>query len=101
MNYLKPGDPHSFDRISLQEKRDYMKDNYATCPKCLGHGAWNMSASANASKFHCTKCNGYGYVHRAHGACACEMEHLRNVGNCLNEYKCKKCGSVQTWDSGD
>jgi predicted SprT family Zn-dependent metalloprotease len=38
-------------------------------------------------------------------ACTCECDHewgnTRNVGHCLNESTCKKCGTTVTLDSSD
>lgn len=89
------------------------------CPKCKGHGGWNLRINAYplpkdkaniAANRHthvhfrasCAQCNGWGYVEPGLDAtCIHEDGPAVNVGNCLNNYTCTKCGRTHTVDSSD
>jgi len=86
------------------------------CPKCQGHGGWNLAL--NQYRMHnypdtpenrhryahftclCGNCTGWGYVHESQ-TCVHDWEYSRNVGRCLNEYKCIHCGKLNQVDSSD
>lgn len=87
------------------------------CPRCQGHGGWNLKLNAyrlpegaentpfNRNRyvhFHtlCGNCHGYGYVHESQ-TCVHDWEYSRGVGKCLTEYKCVHCGKLQVIDSSD
>lgn len=98
--------------------KHYYKDAHVMCPQCHGYGGLNLKLNSyplpkgmeNTAetrhkythfKGHCSQCNGWGYVDAdsPNAACVHEMGSARNVGNCLNEYTCGKCGYKRTVDS--
>ena len=90
------------------------------CPRCKGHGGWNLKLNSyklregiedtpeNRHKYShfrtsCNNCNGWGYVgaNSRDATCIHKYEWTANVGNCLNNYKCHKCGKEICVDSSD
>jgi DnaJ-class molecular chaperone len=85
------------------------------CPVCAGHGGWNLllnqydlngkeNTPANRHLYshfrsHCMHCNGWGYVRETENCPGHEWKHVRNTGNCLNLYRCEKCGKEWEIDS--
>lgn len=116
--YLEPTDEGAFVDFPLKSKPEYAyQSSYVQCPKCFGHGGWNLTLNAyplrnmadtpenrhNYSHFraHCGQCNGWGWTSPDNAKCLHEMKHHRNTGRCLNEYKCSKCGKIEEIDSSD
>ena len=112
--YLEPGDEGAWEDFpSKPEKPSHMGDAFVECPRCQGHGGWNLSLRAyplhdmadtaeNRHRYshfrsHCGQCHGYGWTDDVE--CIHEMEYSQNVGNCENEYKCKKCDHRVVYDS--
>jgi hypothetical protein len=118
MEYMTRTDPNAF--LDYPPKREKRKGE-VECPKCLGHGGWNLQLNAYALKskhrdhadtpenrhFYshfrasCDQCNGWGCVPEADAKCTHEFDGGRNVGRCLHECTCTKCGKKQTVDSSD
>lgn len=76
----------------------------AICPKCKGHGIWNLILDEYGPGRHfqagCSNCWGWGWVAPGLDAeCLHAYSISRNVGNCLNVWKCAKCGKEQIVDS--
>jgi hypothetical protein len=115
MKYLNPTDDGAFVDFPEPNKKPEWAKNWVKCPLCMGYGGWNLSLNAYSLhgkentpenrhryshfKSHCGQCNGYGWTSVDNAKCIHEMQHYRNVGNCLNEYKCLKCGKTEVWDS--
>jgi hypothetical protein len=123
--YLTPEDPDAFLDM---EKNGLPGLKYADmaaytveCPKCKGHGYWNLRINqyqnAEPSKRHframCTQCNSWGYVKpgldtacihewkEVSGARASELG-VPHYGNCYHVYECSKgCGRTMSHDSSD
>mgnify|MGYP001614272378 CR=1 FL=1 len=90
-----------------------------TCSKCSGRGGWNLRMNAHPYmmrgrtdtpenrhrylhfKASCDNCNGWGTVPAEQGEHVHVWARHRNVGNCLNVYRCNACGAEQTVDSSD
>jgi hypothetical protein len=103
--YLTPESPGAFDDLPILA-RPPMADTTIVCPKCKGHGGWNLRLNTYGPGKHfqasCNQCNGWGYVRPGRDAeCIHEDKHLRNTGNCLNVYGCVKCGREIEIDSSD
>lgn len=78
------------------ELREYT--NQVECPKCHGYGSWHYSKNTQMS---CGMCNGCGWIHedRLPSLCDHAWKFVANIGNCLNQYECTKCGHSSTVDS--
>lgn len=118
MNFLNPTDPDAFlDYPEIANPPSFSKD-WVECPVCHKHGGWNLKVNSrplhkgvedtpeNRHKYahfraYCTQCNGYGWTSASNAKCIHEMGFSRNLGRCYNEYKCTKCGMIQTVDSSD
>lgn len=86
------------------------------CPKCKGHGGWNLRL--NAYRLHdkedtpenrhlyshfrasCGACWGWGYLQKGQ-TCAHEWVEKRSVGRCEHEWECSICGATRIVDSSD
>lgn len=116
--YLEPTDPDAFvDYPKASRSEAEQIGMTVKCPKCKGHGGWNLQLNAyrlhhhpdtpeNRHKFShfragCDQCQGYGYVTPDNADCIHEWVHVRNTGNCLNLYECKNCGKKWEIDSSD
>jgi hypothetical protein len=81
--------------------------NPVECPQCKGHGRCILKRDAYGVgqhfKGHCMNCNGYGFVTDGSDDAKCchEYDTEKNVGNCLHEWKCRKCGKTMVVDSSD
>ena len=112
--YLTPAHPDAFvDWPVMQPTAAFTKP----CHVCKCHGGWNLTLNAyplhhytntpeNRHRYShfrkvCNHCNGYGYVHPDNNCPGHEWVHTRNVGRCLDEYKCKHCPAIAQFDSGD
>lgn len=119
--YLNPSHPDAWvDYPPVERKANAYPQDTMECPRCKGHGGWNLRLNAyklpdgyedtseNRHKYvhfrsNCNNCNGWGYVNpnSRDATCIHDYKFLRNVGNCLNTYKCGKCGKEVTYDSSD
>ncbi len=102
--YLGVRDPGALKDMTKREPRAGLT---AECPACLGYGGWHLRVDAYGPNKHfdcsCSNCNGWGWVREGSldATCVHEYQTHRNVGNCLNEWKCGKCGQIITVDSSD
>ena len=74
------------------------------CPSCQGHGYYNLTIHAYGFGQHfkrmCGACWSWGYIEP--GACAHVWDGpSRNIGRCLHEWSCSKCGMTREVDSSD
>lgn len=111
--------PPNFEEVSSDEFWSWFSYHYHIC-------AWALRYIVNEPKQHSLygksltmfidlqKRNGYGFskeVENAKGVtpklyfkfydCDHSMKLYTNLGNCLNQYKCEKCGFSETIDSSD
>jgi hypothetical protein len=113
--YLSPTDPGAFlDHEKLKPAHGMTKE----CPRCLGHGGWNLRLNAykmppgkaftpanrklyvhfNAS---CDHCNGWGYVHPNVTCPGHQWVEIKTIANCLHLMECKVCKAQWEMDSSD
>ncbi len=85
------------------------------CPKCHGHGKWNLRLHAYGPGEHfqrsCGQCNGWGYVREADRSCLheyrelsqpeCQQKGIAHYGMCWHVVECVHCGRQRSYDSGD
>ena len=85
------------------------------CPKCKGHGLYNITLNAYGPKKHfqgcCSQCNGWGWVEKENAECIhawqemssgeCKTQGILHYGKCWHQYKCSKCGTLTSTDSSD
>ena len=116
MTYLEPTDPDAFVDFPKKE-RDPRHSDYIECPKCFGHGGWNLRLNAfqlhslpntaenrhNNGHFrsNCGQCNGWGYVSVENSKCIHSLKLIKNLGRCYNLYGCSKCDHTEEIDSSD
>lgn len=113
--YMEPGDPGCWDDFPcVMKKPDHLLDS-KICPKCQGHGGWNLKLNAyplhhypdtmenrhlySHFRASCNQCNGYGWTTDLD--CIHSMTFVENVGNCLNKWSCTKCDHHVVYDSSD
>lgn len=112
---LTPDDPEAFLDYPAKDRAAWMVD-YRPCPKCKGHGGWNLNVNVyknhyedtpenrhRFSHFRCTcdTCNGWGWISPKQTCTDHNWVHVANLGRCYNRYKCTKCGAIDDVDSGD
>lgn len=77
------------------------------CPRCAGHGRWNLLLDAYGEKQHfqsiCGQCDGYGYVNpgTVDATCLHEFEEQPSKEMFLHIHRCRKCGRTKCYDSSD
>lgn len=82
-------------------------ENTVECPSCKGYGGGHLKLNAYGPGKHfdwsCSNCTGWGWVRAGSPDALCAHDYLtdRNVGNCLNVWKCRKCAHEITVDSSD
>lgn len=123
MTYLEPDAPAAhvdYPPLVTNERgaaKHAIPPGSVACPKCNGWGGHNLRLDAyplrnmdntaenrhmySHFKASCDQCAGWGHVPAEDAACVHDFKHHRNVGNCLNEYRCSKCGKTWTVDSSD
>lgn len=117
--YLTPDDPDAFlDYPEQPQPVDSRADYTAKCPKCKGHGGWNLAPFAfpprsgredtaeNRHKWQhfkasCQHCCGWGWVTPEEAEHIHEWDAGVRTGNCLHVYTCKICGKQREIDSSD
>jgi hypothetical protein len=113
--YMKPTDPDAFVDFPKKPRATWMPDDYVECPKCDGHGGWNLTLNAynlwdrpdtpeNRHRYShfvasCSQCWGYGWVDPKETECIHTYKFLRSTGNCLRQEKCTGCDKVIEIDS--
>lgn len=121
-NFLKPTDPDAFVDFLLPtaEHVERAAEYGLTkpCPVCQTYGGWNLELNAYKlredvadtrlnrhlySHFRgsCSHCNGWGFVRDDENCPRHEWIRVENVGKCLNQHECAKCGKNRTVDSSD
>ena len=117
-NYLEPDDPNAFKDIEKKTPPvHYPVTDPVECPKCHGHGKWNLKLDAYGTGKHfqasCGQCNGWGYVQRGSKdeTCIHEFRELSqdearkagvaHYGMCWHVYECNHCGKHVAQDSSD
>lgn len=118
MCYLTPTSPEAFVDFTKHELPvKHHPDWTVECPQCKGYGGWNLRLNAyplrdmpdTAENRHryshfraaCSHCYGWGYVAPADADHVHDWQHVRNLGNCLNLYKCSVCNKLREVDSSD
>lgn len=122
MDYLTPEHPQAFFEFPAKElpgdRYPEMAPYNTECPQCKGHGGWNLRLNAyklpagyadtveNRHKYvhfqmHCNHCNGWGYVKPEDANHVHDWQHVKNLGRCLNLYKCSICQKEWEVDSSD
>jgi len=85
------------------------------CPKCRGHGGWNLRRNAYGPGKHfqcgCGQCNGWGFVDESDRLCVhgyreltqaeCRAREIPHHGICWHVLECTSCGRRLSYDSGD
>ncbi|MCI0461143.1 MAG: hypothetical protein L0Z62_29705 [Gemmataceae bacterium] len=85
------------------------------CPKCRGHGRWNLRLDAYGPGKHfqcgCGQCNGWGFVGESDWRCVhdyreltpaeCGTRGIPHYGMCWHVLECVTCGRCLSYDSGD
>jgi hypothetical protein len=127
VEYLTPDHPDAFVDSFKQQPQPEIGFTHK-CPKCKGHGGWNLKLNAyglppgyknditNRHKYshfraHCDQCNGWGYtaepstcIHqfdRELERVECKERGLYHAGRCWHVYECGKCGKIISQDSSD
>lgn len=114
-DFLEPDHPDAFRDYPKMDRTEYGPTG-DECPKCKGHGGWNLRLNAyplhdmedtpeNRHRYShfrasCGACWGWGYLQEGQ-TCAHEWVNKRTVGNCLHEWECTKCGATREVDSSD
>lgn len=92
-------------RFPTKDPKDPIVHLTILCPVCQGYGGWNLELNAYGEGKHfrasCSQCGGWGWVNEADSLCIHVWGEAMNVGRCLNNYACVKCGIVKTVDSSD
>ena len=105
--YLEPTDEGAFLDFVKREKLSYYPYE---CPKCKGHGGWNLKIncyplhgrSREFGHFRCVchVCNGSGYT-PTENPCDHDWKFEQNLGRCYNRYRCLNCNNIMDVDSSD
>ena len=74
------------------------------CPKCEGHGTYNLELNAYGPGKHfkgcCQQCTGWGWVTPDNATCIHDWKQTaHDERRCLTNYQCSKCGKTETVDS--
>ena len=106
---LEADDPRAYQGLERQPapvtKFPDMANLSVPCPACDGYGGRIYSVrddGTNGTLIQCLQCNGWGWVRPGKDAeCKHTFDAGRNVGRCLTQYTCKKCGAARVVDSSD
>lgn len=106
MAYMTPDDPQAFLDMPVKPRPERM-ENPVTCPKCKGHGGWNLELNwAGRQGVHfkaaCNQCNGWGWVRGGslNETCVHDFQEVR-VRMHVRKEICRKCGHTNWIDSSD
>lgn len=95
------------DHESVESAAELKRDGFvALVLTRLNRGKWKFEAIVNLwapDRRHMATTFPYSWqaIKSAFDKCHHEMDAGKNVGRCLTEYKCKKCGMVEVIDSSD
>jgi DnaJ-class molecular chaperone len=88
-------------------RKNELGAGHVKCQVCQGHGGCVIRVDAYGKGRHqsafCTQCNGWGWVKENSNDAHCSGHEFvtKNIGNCLHEWTCVKCGEVREVDSSD
>jgi hypothetical protein len=95
----------NFDDIG---KKEPAHEYTVECPKCKGHGKWNLRLNAYGDGVHfqmgCGQCWGWGFVTPGPDAeCIHEFKETTpdQPWRCWHTIKCAKCGRIRSYSSDD
>ncbi len=76
---------------------------FVQCPACSGVGKTPYQTKYGSIDCLCLNCSGRGMVRAGttDETCVHVYSQGRNVGKCLTEHVCAKCGDVRLVDSSD
>jgi len=111
-SFMDSKDGEALKNIRIQQKMliNALEEvgDYEFCPKCQGHGRWNLSLNNYGPGVHfqavCRQCNEYGWVKKGspNSKCIHRWVHSRpGKWNCTHYEKCSECGIEVFIDSGD
>ncbi len=100
-----------FDPSDFKPLNDHIKSykgaDAVECPQCKGHGGCILTRDAYGKgkhfRGHCSNCDGWGYVRAGSpdALCCHDYSSEKNIGRCLHEWTCSKCGHTKVVDSSD
>lgn len=97
-------DATDFTDIPLMPKGD---DAKVSCPKCFGHGYWNLTLNAYGPGKHfkafCGQCWGWGWVKGTDATCLHDFKAIAPAQpfRCYHTDQCQKCGRTRSYSSDD
>jgi hypothetical protein len=107
-------DATDFTDIATTERPDLRFASLAgrewvTCPKCAGHGKWNLTRDAYGAgrhfQAHCGQCNGYGWVEAGTVDATCLHDWHPTTPSqpfrCWHTDLCSRCGATHSYSSDD
>ena len=115
VRYLDETGPDAFLDFPPVDRTKWPEES-VDCPKCKGHGGWNLRLNAYPLRYDCEDtpedrhrythfrascgaCWGWGYLD-SRDSCPHEWDSTSTkVGNCLHEWTCKLCKTTRLVDS--
>lgn len=83
------------------------KATHVLCPKCQGHGKWNLTVNAYGPGRHfqgsCGQCWGWGWVSGADATCLHTFVAIApdQPFRCWHTIQCTACGTKRSYSSDD
>ena len=100
----------NFDGIPIMDMSKYPeKTQFVPCPKCHGHGKWNLTLNAYGPGKHfqqaCGQCWSWGFVKpdSLDATCMHDFHEIKPIERfrCSHTIECKKCGRQISYSSDD
>jgi hypothetical protein len=100
-------------RPDLRTDGARMPGDFVLCPKCFGHGGWNLRLNAYRGttpeqrhfRASCGQCWGWGWVETASLDATCVHDYVGIAPDqpwrCWHTIQCTKCGATKSYDSSD